>query len=190
MSGLYFHRYIGGLPSGIALAVTAIAAMSAYSFAGDELWTSCGLGWTLLALAVIDFKYYILPDFLTLPLILTGLLAVRAFNPANLIDHAIGAAVGFTFIMLMRFVYGRLRGREGIGIGDAKMLAAAGAWVSWAGLPSTVLIAALSGLIFASFKHKNALQIPALERVPLGAFLSLGTWIVWLYGPLEFGRAG
>jgi leader peptidase (prepilin peptidase)/N-methyltransferase len=72
-------------------------------------------------------------------------------------------------------------------LGDAKLLAASGAWVSWTGLPSVVLIAALAGLVFAVIRARRGGGIEAAARVPFGTFLCLGTWIVWLYGPLQIG---
>jgi leader peptidase (prepilin peptidase)/N-methyltransferase len=78
-----------------------------------------------------------------------------------------------------------MRGREGIGLGDAKLLAAAGAWVGWMGLPSTLLLAALSGLVYAiAARRAGGAALSADDRVPFGAFIGLGLWVVWLYGPL------
>ena len=77
-----------------------------------------------------------------------------------------------------------LRGREGIGLGDAKLMAAAGAWVSWEGLPSVLLVATLGGLTSALLQRFRKGWIRATDRVAFGAFLCVGIWLVWLYGPL------
>jgi leader peptidase (prepilin peptidase) / N-methyltransferase len=100
------------------------------------------------------------------------------------VDSLIGAASGLTFIIALRYIYRLIRHREGIGLGDAKLLAAAGAWAGWIGLPSVVLIAAVSGLAFAVGLGLAGKGMSATDRVPFGVFLSFGLWVVWLYGPL------
>ena len=168
----------------IELAALLVAIWAAVSADGVILWMTCLLGWSLLALAAIDFRHYLLPDFLTLPLIPLGLLAAWLTAPSTVVDSLIGAAAGLIFVIALRYVYGLIRHREGIGLGDAKLLAAAGAWVGWVALPSVVLIAALSGLVFATGLRLAGKEVSAADRVPFGIFLSLGLWTVWLYGPL------
>jgi leader peptidase (prepilin peptidase)/N-methyltransferase len=171
----------------VELAAVGVAIQSVMNFSGWLVWATYLLGWTLRALAAIDFKYYLLPDFLTLPLIPAGLLVGWAFDHSILGAHAIGAASGLVFIIGVRHAYRRLRGREGMGLGDAKLFAAAGAWVSWDGLPRVMLLAALSGLTFALFKRVRGDAVSLTDRVPFGAFLSLGVWLVWLYEPVVIG---
>jgi leader peptidase (prepilin peptidase)/N-methyltransferase len=134
-------------------------------------------------------KYFRLPDFLTLPLVAAGLLVTAVLGSDSLIDslaaHALGAVAGYVFVRLLRFAYRAVRGREGMGLGDAKLLAAAGAWVSWQGLPSVLVIAALSALAIVLLWRGP--KIDPAQRVPFGVFLSLGLWITWLYGPLTRG---
>jgi leader peptidase (prepilin peptidase)/N-methyltransferase len=170
----------------IELAALAIAAWSVLAAPDLNPWASCILGWTLLALAVIDVRDYLLPDFLTIPLALLGLSTAWIMASSSLPDHLVGAACGLAGVVALRWAYHLLRGREGIGLGDAKLLAAAGAWVSWAGLPSVVLIGAVSGLTVAMIRGcLTGRALSYSDRVPFGAFLCLGIWIVWLYGPVE-----
>ncbi len=176
--------HIGWFHPAIELAALLVAIWAAVSADGAILWMTCLLGWGLLALAAIDFRHYLLPDFLTLPLIPLGLFAEWLTDPSTVIDGIIGAAAGLIFVVALRYIYGLIRHREGIGLGDAKLLAAAGAWVGWAGLPSVVLIAALSGLMFAAGLRLTGKDVSAADRIPFGVFLSLGLWAVWLYGPL------
>ena len=180
---------IGLFYPAIELAALAVAFWSATAFSGFALWASCVLGWTLLVLAVTDLKYFRLPDFLTLPLVAAGLLVTAVLGSDSLIDslaaHALGAVAGYVFVRLLRFAYRAVRGREGMGLGDAKLLAAAGAWVSWQGLPSVLVIAALSALTVVLLWRGP--KIDPAQRVPFGVFLSLGLWITWLYGPLTRG---
>ena len=168
----------------IELAAIVIAVWAALSADGVILWMTCLLGWGLLALAAIDFRHYLLPDFLTLPLLPLGLLAAWLTDPSTVADSLIGAAAGLIFVITLRYLYGTIRRREGIGLGDAKLLAAAGVWVGWMGLPSVVFIAALSALIFVAGVRISGRAVSTTDRVPFGVFLSLGLWIVWLYGPL------
>ncbi len=91
------------------------------------------LGWTLLALAAIDLRHYLLPDVLTLPLIPAGLAVAYALDPARLPDHALGAALGFAAFAAIGSAYRRLRGREGLGLGDAKLLGGGGRLARLAG---------------------------------------------------------
>jgi leader peptidase (prepilin peptidase)/N-methyltransferase len=168
----------------IELAAVVVAAWAGTVFSGWQLWVSCTLGWILLALAVIDHKYFVLPDFLALPLIPLGLLVTWGNDPSVVLDHIIGALAGFGII---RAVYRRLRGREGMGLGDAKLLAGSGAITSWQALPSVILIASLTALAFALFRTTRGTNITLADRVPFGTFLCFATWIVWLHGPLTGG---
>ena len=150
-------------------------------------WAGCALGWTLLALAVIDAKHLLLPDTLTLPLVPAGLLIAWAVEPAKLADHAIGAVAGFVAVAAIGLAYRRLRGREGIGLGDAKLFAAAGAWVSWTGLPSVLLLAAAGGLAGHLLgAHRTGRGLEGRE-LPFGPYIAGALWLVWLYGPVSLG---
>ena len=136
-----------------------------------------------------------------------GLAVAYVLHADSLANHAAGAAAGFAAFALIGWTYHRLRGREGLGLGDAKLLAAAGAWVSWTGLPGVVLMAAVTALAvaFARALVGRALAGRALAgralagralagralradtRLALGPYLALGTWLVWLYGPITIG---
>ncbi len=181
-------RYCGaGLSTfypGVELAALLVAVWAASVVSGWVLWASCGLGWTLLTLALIDWRHHLLPDQLTLPLAAAGLVVAYAVRPEGLVDHMAGAAAGFAGFVLVAWLYRRLRAREGLGLGDAKLLAAAGAWVSWVGLPGVVLTAALAALAVALAGTLAGRGLRADTRLPFGPYLALGTWLVWLYGPL------
>jgi len=136
---------------------------------------------------VIDYKYFLLPDFLTLPLIPLGLIVTWGNDSSALLDHIIGVVAGFGVVVILRAAYRRLRGREGMGLGDAKLLAASGAFMSWQALPSVIVIASLTALAFVLFTTFRGTNITLADRVPFGTFLCLATWIVWLHGPLTGG---
>ncbi|HKY18415.1 MAG TPA: A24 family peptidase [Rhizomicrobium sp.] len=169
------------------LAALAVAIWSASLFSGLTLWASCGLGWTLLALAATDLRYFILPDILTLPLIAAGFLANAFLDLSSLTDYGLGAVAGYLFVRVLRFTYRVLRKREGMGLGDAKLFAAAGAWVSWWGLPTVLVLASVLGLAGVLIQSWRGHRLDPMQRVPFGAFLSAGLWITWLYGPLTRG---
>lgn len=169
----------------VELAALAVAAWAFTVDAGAPglLWADCVLGWTLLALAWIDWDWLRLPDPLTLPLLLAGLAATALWQPGALGDHALGATLGYLGLRALAFTYRRLRGRDGIGEGDAKLLAAAGAWVGSAALPQVLLLAALAGLLLAAVRRvAGGQRLHALAAVPFGPPLALALWLVWLYG--------
>jgi len=182
----------------IEIAALAAALWSVAAVPGWPAWAVAVLGWGLLTLAAIDLKHFLLPDVLTLPLLCLGLAfaALGAMAPSlgwatTPLDAAAGAAAGFGAFALLGWLYGRLRKRTGIGGGDAKLLAAAGAWAGWQALPSVVLIAALSGLAVSLVLAAARRRRPGLkDRLAFGPYLALGTWLVVLYGPIPYGFSG
>lgn len=150
-----------------------------------------GLGWALLWLAVTDARSYLLPDKITLPLIAAGLFSGYLLHPAVFLDHLIGAAAGYLVLWGVAAIFRELRGYPGLGLGDAKLFAAAGAWLTWQGLPTVLAIASFAGLsmVLASrlAGRPAAAQEFADKPIPFGPPLALGIWLVWLYGPLMAG---
>jgi leader peptidase (prepilin peptidase)/N-methyltransferase len=175
---------LGAFYPGIELAALAVPQSAAAVLSGWLLWASLVLGWTLLTLAAIDLRHYFLPDLLTLPLVPAGLAVAYAIDPTKLADHAIGAAAGFLGFALIAWLYQRLRGREGLGLGDAKLLAAGGAWLGWPALPSVVALAAVIALALALAGALAGGKLGATTRIAFGPYLALAIWVVWLYGPL------
>jgi len=151
--------------------------------AGWILAASLGLGFALLTLAAIDVIALRLPDALTLPTAVAGL-AVSAILPGSpVLDHLLGAAIGYGALAGLAFAYRRVRRREGIGLGDAKLLGAAGAWLGWRPLPSVVLIACAIAFAWIAVLGLFG-RWRAGRRIAFGAPLAMGFWIVWLHGPL------
>ncbi|MEI9997221.1 MAG: A24 family peptidase [Rhizomicrobium sp.] len=179
---------IDPLHPAMEIAAFVIAAWAAFETEGWVLAASCLLGWTLLTLAAIDWRTGFLPDVLTLPLIAAGLAIAYLLDPGSLAEHAIGAAAGFIVFAVLSETYRRLRGRDGLGLGDAKLLAASGAWLGWGALPSVVLFAAIAGLALVLARRLTGHAVQAAARIAFGPALAAATWIVWLYGPLVPGR--
>ncbi|HRD47757.1 MAG TPA: prepilin peptidase, partial [Caulobacter sp.] len=96
------------------------------------------LGAALLLIATIDGEHFWLPNLLTLPLGAAGLAVGLTFGPGAPLDHLIGAAAGFLALAGLAAIYRRLRGKDGLGGGDSRMLGAIGAWVGWMGLPTVL----------------------------------------------------
>ena len=178
---------LGAFYPAIELLALLIAAWSLAVVPGWAAWATCALGWVLLSLAVIDWRHLMLPNSLTLPLIPAGIAVAWALAPERLADHVIGAIAGFAFVALIAVLYRRLRGRHGIGLGDAKLFAAAGAWVGWQGLPSVLLLAAFAGLVGALVQARLAGRLDPERELPFGLYLAGALWLVWLYGPLGLG---
>jgi leader peptidase (prepilin peptidase)/N-methyltransferase len=173
----------------IELAALAIALWSVFVLPGWIAFAGCLLGWSLMTLTIIDLDHLLLPDAITLPLIAAGFGVFLLIDPARLPAHGLGALAGFLLIMGLRLIFGRLIGREAVGLGDAKLLAAAGAWVSWEGLASVVLLAAGSALLVhvaeaVLSRAKPNIGSPGRE-IPFGPYIGGGLWLVWLYGPLD-----
>jgi leader peptidase (prepilin peptidase)/N-methyltransferase len=143
-------------------------------------------GWLLLTLAVLDARHFWLPDSLTLPLAALGLTLGDWVLPAPFPDRLIGAAIGYGGLFLLAIGYRRLRGHEGLGLGDAKLLGAIGAWLGWHLLPLVLLLASLGGLCWALALHLRSGSVDARTRFPFGTFLCLAVapaaWLGWSFG--------
>lgn len=171
---------------GIELAALAVPLWALAAGVHDPvaLWISCGLGWALLTLAAIDIGHLWLPDVITIPLIAAGLAASVWLAPGSGIDHAGGAAAGFAALFFVNRMYRNLRGRDGLGLGDTKLFAAAGAWLGWEALPAVLLIAAVAALLAALIGAARGRRLDPATPLPFGPFLALGLWLTWLHGPL------
>jgi leader peptidase (prepilin peptidase)/N-methyltransferase len=119
----------------------------------------------------------LLPDMLTLPLVVTGLAATVLHDPSAATEHAAAACAGYLSFRTIEIGYRRLRGRDGLGQGDAKLMAAAGAWLGLAALPAVVLTAALVGLATAAASRARFHRDSAL---PFGPALCVAIWVSWL----------
>lgn len=175
---------IGGQHLAIELAALGVALWALT--AGTEpvrLWIDCGLGWTLLTLAWIDWRHLRLPDTLTLPLLLAGLAVTWLEAPEDVTDHAIGALAGYLGFRLLAWTYRTLRGRDGLGLGDAKLLAAGGAWLGWMALPHVIVIAAVCGIVVALAVTARRGRLDGAAMIPFGPCLAFSIWVMWLYAP-------
>lgn len=140
-------------------------------------------GGILLLLSFIDLKSYILPDFLTLP----G--AVLAFACSWLLPHIswqsslIGAISGAALFWLLQLAYKALKGVQGLGSGDIKLMLLLGALLGWQALPLSIFLAALSGLVVSLIYLRRSPGQGLQTAIPFGPFLSLGGMLYILFGP-------
>ncbi len=135
------------------------------------------LAMILLAVTVVDLRSFRIPDALSLPLILLGLAVAYAAPRQPIHDHLIGAVTGFASLALIGGWYFRKNGTDGLGLGDAKLFAAAGAWLGWQMLPAVLLIAALGGLAYALSTGRGQRH----AAIAFGPWLALGVWLCWLW---------
>ena len=146
-------------------------------------YASWVLLWSLVALTFIDFDTQLLPDNITLPLLWTGLLAnVAGLLPGvTLRDAVIGAIAGYLALWTIYWLFKLIRGKEGMGYGDFKLLAALGAWLGWQMLPLIVLLSsvvgAVIGLGLVAFKGRDH-QIP----LAFGPYLAIAGAIALFFG--------
>src|SRR6185312_13994896 len=127
----------------------ALAAAGAIWHFGPT-WTglaACGFLWALIALALIDADTQLLPDNLTLPLLWGGLVANLFGLFVPLADAVIGAIGGYLVLWGVYWLFKLIRGKEGMGYGDFKLLAALGAWLGWKMLPVIILLASVAGAV-------------------------------------------
>ncbi len=144
------------------------------------LW--CGFSAALIALAFIDIDHQILPDDMTLPLMWAGIIAAACgWTPVSLKDAVWGAAAGYLSLWVVFHAYRLIRGKEGMGAGDFKLLAALGAWLGWPLIPSIILLSsavgAVIGIALIVFRHHDR-QVP----IPFGPYLAGGGVAALFFG--------
>ncbi len=145
------------------------------------LFAWCGFGATLLALALIDLDTRLLPDVLTLPLLWAGLLCSVAGLTLPVDEAVLGAALGYGVMWAMAAGFRAVSGRDGLGGGDAKLVAACGAWLGWVGVPLMLTFGALAAtLAFAALAMWRGRALR--EPLPFGPWLSLGAMGSVLWG--------
>ena len=170
---------IDGLHFGVELGCAIIGGAALWVAPGVEGAGYAVLGWGLLTLAVLDWRDFWLPDALTLPLIFLGLTLGMWTTNVVLLDRVIGAAVGYGALLAIALGYRALRGREGLGLGDAKLLAGIGAWFGWQALPFVLLIASVVALLVVGIGAVRGARVDRMTKVPLGTFLCIAAVPGW-----------
>ena len=131
------------------------------------------------AIAVIDWRTHRIPDRLSLPLLAAGLVWNYLSGDAPFSAYLIGAALGYASLATFGWLYFRARKREGLGLGDAKLFAAAGAWLGWQALPFVLLAASSAALLFAVSTRRPTSELGGRE-IAFGPWFSLAIWLIWI----------
>lgn len=166
----------------VELATAGLFALSAWRF-GFSWETVAALVFCslLLCLALIDFDHYLLPDKLTLPGILAGLLVQPWLPRVDFVDAVLGVLLGAGALILIVNFWFWLRAEEGMGLGDVNMLAMVGAFLGWQGAAVTLTVATLAGALIG-LAMIAARRMAASSRLPFGVFLSLGAAVALFLG--------
>ena len=166
----------------VELTAGVLAGVAAWRFGfGPLALYAAGMSWTLLALALIDYDTQFLPDDLTLPLLWAGLAVNLTGAFVSLPAAVIGAMAGYLSLWSVYWAFRLATGKEGMGYGDFKLLAALGAWLGWAALPGIIISAALVGaaiglLMVGIGRHARG------KPIPFGPFLAAAGWLHLIWG--------
>jgi len=159
-----------------------LSGIVAWHFGFD--WTCLGallLTWSLITLTFIDIDHQLLPDSITLPLLWLGIVFNLFTVYTDLSSSVIGAIAGYLSLWLVFHGFKLVTGKEGMGYGDFKLLAALGAWFGWLLLPSIILLSSLVGAIVGMsliIFRQHERNIP----IPFGPYLAAAGWIALVWG--------
>lgn len=166
----------------IEIITGVMSTIAIYNFGPTYAGLACMVfAWALVALTMIDFDTQLLPDDITLPLMWSGLIANYYGLFTSLESAVVGAMAGYISLFSVYWLFKLLTGKEGMGYGDFKLLAALGAWLGWQMLPLIIILSALVGsvvglsLILIYGRDKN---IP----IPFGPYLAAAGWIALMWG--------
>ena len=181
---------ISGRYPAVELLTAVLSAVVAWRFGfGWEAAAGIALTWTLIAISAIDIDHQIIPDSISLPLIWAGLF-LSLFSPLPGADMLFiepevaiaGALAGYLSLWSIYHLFRLVTGKEGMGYGDFKLLAALGAWLGWQMLPLIILLSAVVGAVTGIMmitlrRHERSVPIP------FGPYLAAAGWIAMLWGP-------
>lgn len=174
----------------VELLTAVLSAVVAWRFGfGWEAAVAIGMTWALVTVSVIDFDHQIIPDSISLPLIWVGL-TLSLFYPMAGAEYLfidpktaiVGALGGYLSLWSIYHLFRLITGKEGMGYGDFKLLAALGAWLGWKMLPVIILMSAVVGavtgiMLIIAKRHERSTPIP------FGPYLAAAGWIAMLWGP-------
>lgn len=162
----------------LGIGCLALFGLSTYGFA------AAALCWVLLILTAIDIDHQLLPDQLTLPLLWAGLLISAAgVGPVSLHDAVVGAAAGYLSLWSVYWLFKLITGKEGMGYGDFKLLAALGAWLGWQQLPVIIILSSLVGAVLGSL-YMAINKSSRGQAIPFGPYLAGAGLITLFWGEL------
>lgn len=153
----------------IEVAAMLLGAIALLAFPGWQGFATAIFFWALLALMLLDVEHFWLPDRITVPLLVAGLL----LGPAPLPDRALAAAIAGAAMLALAMGYRLLRGQDGIGLGDVKLAAGLGAWLSPMLLAPLLLLASVIGIVMLLIRIGRGEPVKAGTRLPFGACLAI-----------------
>ncbi len=169
--------------------VTLLAAAAAYvsitSAPGKIGFLAAGLAIVMLAIAVIDWRTFTIPDWLNISGAILGIAYAAVRQPDAMLEATAMAVLRGTVLALilfaLRYGYAKWRGRQGLGLGDVKLAFVAGAWLDWLTIPLAIQLAAFAALSAYLLRQLVSGQaMSATNRMPFGLFLAPAIWICWL----------
>jgi len=178
--------------AGLAALALGMVGLSIWAAPGVAGWLGAGLALIMLAIATIDARWFIIPNELS-----AAGFALALINAAVLAQDGVTAAVGMALLsgavvallfLALRMLFRRVRGRDGIGLGDVKLAGVMGAWLGWVTIPIAVEIAALSAIAVYLFRHyARGRPIDRTLKFPFGLFLAPSIWLCWLFEAAVLG---
>jgi leader peptidase (prepilin peptidase) / N-methyltransferase len=160
-----------------------IASISIASLPWPAALASTLLGTLMIAGAEIDARTFLLPDLVTGATFVGGILAAPVLNPYDpgfgLGMAVVRAVATAAVLLLVRWGYARLRGRQGLGLGDVKLAAGIGAWLPFDAIPACFALAASAALVLVLLAHWSGQTVRATTRLPFGAFLCPALWLMF-----------
>lgn len=185
-----------GTRDAVAIGIAAASAVAATLFLISDARGAAGSGLALLmiAIAVVDARRFIIPDELSAAALGLGL-AIAAWQADDMMA-ALGAAMlrGAALALAfwgLRALYRRLRGQDGLGLGDVKLAGVAGVWLDWATIPVAIEIAALSALAVCAVRYcRDRGAVASTTKMPFGLFFAPAIWIAWLLGATLLAGSG
>ena len=166
----------------VELLCAALTLLVAYRFgAGVETVFACLFTWALISLSFIDIEHQLLPDNITLPFLWLGLLCNWFGLFTDLHSSLLGAAAGYLIFWLVMQAFKLITGRDGLGLGDLKLLALLGAWAGWQALATIIFLSSTLGSlvgIYLVFFRRRQRSAP----ISFGPYLALAGWLSLVWG--------
>jgi len=172
-------RLIAGLVAVAAVIVSFVSAPGSIGILG------AALALLALAIAIVDWHRFVIPNALSGAGLALALVYAAVQEPNAILTSVAFAVLRGVILaaifLLIRYAYARMRGREGIGLGDVKLAGVAGAWLDWSMMPTVVEIAACAALLVYLVRHfAGGQSLQATSRLPFGLFFAPAIWICWL----------
>lgn len=178
LTSLKLSWHMAFLAVGLGTLFTALGLM----VTAQERWAeTLLLAFTLTWASVVDIDRFILPDFITFGLVIAGLAVHAAQGDLSLlVASATGALVGYGALAVIAFTFKALRGRDGLGMGDAKLVAASGAWLGWTALPGVLLGASAAAIAWVLVLIALRRGFHLRQHLPFGPFIAAAFFVGWL----------